>query len=469
MASRALVLACVLALSSCFLRAASAQLLFAGGEFDRAGDALVSNIAQWDGARWSPLAALPVVGDSISSLAVYNGKVIAGGRFDRAGNFATNNIAQYDGNLWQPMGLGAENRDSDFAPDVWALTVYNGALIAAGYFNTAGGLPANNIARWDGAAWSTLGEGLPNECRALTVFRGTVIAGGDFVLVGDNGVSNDLAAWDGASWSPLGPGITSDRSRVWALVEFGGQLIIGGEFLEVAGIPVNNTAIWNGTSFEKMGLGVFSTVGPFDPVVKAFAVYQGALIMGGRFQIAGGQQTGNIARWDGTGYTQLGSGLNEQVYSMTVYGNDLIVGGNFDRAGGVDAVQIARWNGQVWSGVDYADAWDVAVYVRALTVAPLPSTCVRGRAGTGLGRAGTGGDGPWVGREYGKAILGIRTGHKVRAFGTCPSMPSTLHPSRAHPCPPPSLPPPRAHAPRAHASLHCARHPPCVPWSPDPP
>ena len=33
-------------------------------------------------------------------------------------------------------------------------------LYAGGYFTTAGGVPANYIAKWDGSAWSALGSGM---------------------------------------------------------------------------------------------------------------------------------------------------------------------------------------------------------------------------------------------------------------------------------------------------------------------
>jgi hypothetical protein len=41
-----------------------------------------------------------------------------------------------------------------------AVTVYDGKLIAGGYFTTAGGVQANFIASWDGADWSALGSGM---------------------------------------------------------------------------------------------------------------------------------------------------------------------------------------------------------------------------------------------------------------------------------------------------------------------
>jgi len=41
--------------------------------------------------------------------------------------------------------------------NVLALTVYDGKLIAGGWFTTAGGTIVNEIASWDGGSWSAPG------------------------------------------------------------------------------------------------------------------------------------------------------------------------------------------------------------------------------------------------------------------------------------------------------------------------
>ncbi len=97
--------------------------------------------------------------------------------FTKAGGVDVNRIARWDGNNWQPLGSGMSN-------DVYALTVYNGELIAGGYFTKAGGVDANNIARWDGNNWQPLGSGMNNYVYALTVYNGELIAGGDFTKAG---------------------------------------------------------------------------------------------------------------------------------------------------------------------------------------------------------------------------------------------------------------------------------------------
>ena len=46
------------------------------------------------------------------------------------------------GSAWQPLDSGIDNW-------VKALTVYNGELIAGGDFTIAGGVSVNHIDRWD--------------------------------------------------------------------------------------------------------------------------------------------------------------------------------------------------------------------------------------------------------------------------------------------------------------------------------
>jgi hypothetical protein len=93
-----------------------------------------------------------------------------------------------------------------------------------------------------------------------------------------------------------------------------------------------------------LGSGVSDGQG-YIPTVYATTVYDGNLIAGGRFTQAGGVSTSNIARWDGTSWTPLGSGMNGWVEAFTVYDGHLIAGGHFTQAGGNPANYVARWDG----------------------------------------------------------------------------------------------------------------------------
>jgi len=92
------------------------------------------------------------------ALAVYNGALIAGGDFTTAGGVTCNDIASWDGSAWQPLGGGLSG--GGLYAGVYALAVYNGALIAGGSFTTAGGVTCSRIARWDGNTWQSLGSGM---------------------------------------------------------------------------------------------------------------------------------------------------------------------------------------------------------------------------------------------------------------------------------------------------------------------
>jgi len=69
-------------------------------------------------------------------------------------------------------------------PDVFALAVSGSDLYAGGVFDTAGGITANNIAKWDGSSWSALGSGADSQVSALAVSGGDLYVGGWFTVAG---------------------------------------------------------------------------------------------------------------------------------------------------------------------------------------------------------------------------------------------------------------------------------------------
>jgi hypothetical protein len=96
----------------------------------------------------------------------------------------------------------------------------------------------------------------------------------------------------------------------------------------------------------------FRLSGELNNIAYCQTVYNGELYVGGKFTTAGGVSASNIAKWNGTAWSALGSGItgsntgsNSQVTSMAVYNGELYVGGDFTTAGGVSANYIAKWNG----------------------------------------------------------------------------------------------------------------------------
>jgi|GEM_PF-864407 len=260
--------------------------LVAGGIFTTAGGAPASRVARWDGAAWSALGS--GVNNTVNALAAGpDGAIYAGGTFTTAGGAPAARVARWSGTAWSALGSGV-------SATVNALAVgLDGTLYAGGSFTVAGGAPASRVAAWDGTAWSPLAagpsEGVNNAVSALAVDgTGAVVAGGAFTVAG--GVpANRVARWDGAAWTPLGTGMDGPVQAV-ALTPHGG-VVAAGSFTLAGGAPTNRIARWDGAAWSPLGAGV-------DNLVRALAHDRvSGVYAGGDFATAGGAPAARLARW----------------------------------------------------------------------------------------------------------------------------------------------------------------------------
>lgn len=100
-------------------------------------------------------------------------------------------------------------------------------------------------------------------------------------------------------------------------------------------------AKWDGTTWSALGSGVNSQV---DSIVEM----GGDLYFGGQFTTAGGIPANRVAKFDGTNWSALGSGTNGAVNTLLTDGANLYAGGSFTTADGVTVNNIAKWNGTSW-------------------------------------------------------------------------------------------------------------------------
>jgi hypothetical protein len=142
----------------------------------------------------------------------------------------------------------------------------------------------------------------------------------------------------------LGSGVGGFNSPVCALAVSGTNLYAGGYFTNAGGVAATNIAEWDGTAWSALGSGI-------NGQVYALAVIGTDLYAGGLFTTAGGVSANYIAKWDGSAWSALGSGMNNQVLALAVSGTDLYAGGYFTTAGGVPASRIAKWDGSAWSAL----------------------------------------------------------------------------------------------------------------------
>src|SRR5207249_8096283 len=144
----------------------------------------------------------------VLALAVSGSDVYAGGYFTTAGGTAANYIAKWNGSTWTALGSGIDAPPFT-STAVYALAVSGSDVYAGGYFTTAGGSAANNIAKWNGSTWTALDSGVGfGFVSALAVSGSVLYAGGQINSAGDS-AANNIAKWNGSSWSALGSGMNN--------------------------------------------------------------------------------------------------------------------------------------------------------------------------------------------------------------------------------------------------------------------
>ena len=202
-----------------------------------------------------------------------DGSLYTGGSFTTAGGVPANRIARWDGAQWHPLGSGISGGEG--WPGVFAMAFGpDGSLYAGGVFTTAGGVAANYTARWDGAQWNSLGSGMDHSVSALAVGPdGSLYAGGRFTTAG--GVAaNGIARWDGAQWHPLDSGMNDSVDAL--AIGPDGSLYAGGWFTTAGEVAANRIARWDGAQWHPVS--VFSGNG-MDGLVCALALEPGRLAL----------------------------------------------------------------------------------------------------------------------------------------------------------------------------------------------
>jgi len=337
--------------------------------------------AQAGTCNWvnDPAIGQPGLGPPALPLAlhVWNGDLLAGGEFSLAGGTPATKLARWNGSTWSSMG------SNEFSSTVWAIEEFQGSLYAFGQFREVGPHTTWRAAKWSGTDWLPLGIDLglqrPSaldfaEAMVSLVRGDSIIVGGRFTRAGEQ-TAGLVAAWDGLDWHPLGAGFDSvvvdsgicawdDYAGVFALAEYNGDIIAGGSFkITAGGDTMNCIARWDGTSWSALGTGMMGATGPghaecLPAWVHALTVHDGSLIVGGSFQGADGQPMHRIARWDGANWHPMGTGWatnrSGTVRALAVTaGNELIAGGY-----ALELTQSGvshKWQLTRWNGVDWEE------------------------------------------------------------------------------------------------------------------
>lgn len=338
----------------------SGEALYTTGQFGIPGVSGGSNIAKWDGSAWQGVGG-GLTGSFSNVITVFDGDLIAGGNFDSAGGVpGTEKLARWDGTQWHSM----DAQSATFLNSMWDLEVYDDGItgeqlyVGGNYQNLGGVNGLNYIAKWDGTTYTevggTIGGAVPLIILDLAqgdLGEGNMLfAGGRFLNI--DGISAlNVAQWDGTQWTDLNGGVSrpSGFAQVLHMVVWddgtGPALYVGGRFELAGGQPVSrNIAKWDGTSWSSMGGGFDNDVQeliPFDDGTGE------ALYALGNFENVGGNPVSRIARWNGASWEPVGNGANDTIFGGTVFdygeGPSMVLGGGFTRIDGLDAGLIAAY------------------------------------------------------------------------------------------------------------------------------
>lgn len=340
----------------------SGPALYVGGVFASANGVPVNNVVRWDGANASPLGS--GVSGVVDDLHAFNdgsgAALFASGGIATASGVVVNGVARWQGGAWSALGSPA-GVDSSITDCLEDFDDGSGpALYVGGPFDTAGGVRADQIARWSGGAWSSVGleQGFDGRVNAVGAFDSgagvELYAAGWFEWAGTT-QADAFAKWNGASWSAIA--ISGFVNKLLTFDDGSGEaLFAAGNFSAIGGVPASQIARWDGTQWTEVGGGV-----DVGQVAVEMATYDDGsgekLWIAGDFTSIGGIPAKRLARWDGATWWSPPTGPGSMVYALAAHddgqggGRQLYVGGGFVKVGGVNHFGIARWNGTSWSQV----------------------------------------------------------------------------------------------------------------------
>lgn len=285
------------------------------------------------------------------------GGLFIGGAFDSIGSVPVSRIAHWNGFELSDLDGGLFGTGARVA----ALLQREGVVYAAGAFCCAGEgmLQSANFAAWDGSAWFSMGDFSPDP-QYLTSIRAT----DDHLYVGGsihsrvNGVKLfGVGDWNGSGWNLLSNGLYTDNPNgsIAAMGVLGSGVVAVGSFkwefsgtpADPAGQDLNYVARWDGSSWHPLGTGLDA------PAVALLVEDDGqSAVVGGQFMEAGGIAASHIARWTGVSWEPIGDGLSGNVYALAIYADALYAGGN--RLGQLDDgswAHLMRWKDGLWEAV----------------------------------------------------------------------------------------------------------------------
>ena len=317
---------------------------------------------QWDAGVGSPIASAWGGGGFATHDDGTGRKLYAG---------ISTTVVKWTGSSWVAVGLGFDDSagglieyDSGTGPVLYTTGLFQHYSPAA--------IPIAQVAMLVGNTWQSVGSGLPptSNYSAPEAVASWDDGSGPKLYVARYEAANPpsvaIFTWDGSVWSSL-PGVflqaPANAPHVTGMCVFddgtGPALYMSGTFSSAGGVPASSIARWNGAGWSAVGTGIGGSSLPWAGRLTVFDDGSGpALYVGGIFSDAGGVPANGVAKWSSTGWSAVPwtppSTIQFWVYALGTHddgnGLALYVGGSWPALSGVPG-KVARVGGNALSSL----------------------------------------------------------------------------------------------------------------------
>lgn len=294
------------------------------------GDYEQTSMLAWDGFEWKEYE--PNIRGRLRDMIIHNGAlhVVGGLRADTGMGLG---IGRFDGTSWTSLSTGG------FNGIVHCLSSVNGDLYAGGSFTHFNLTLVNRVAKYSGGTWQPLQFGLSvGSVYRIKGYEGNLAVGGDYVSSTYADV-RDLALWNGTSWYPIG-GITYNSpgyDAVFEIASLGSDLFVSGFFSSIAGVPLNNWGMWDGSNWQ-----IPATTPPIM-WIETMRTIGDRIYFEGELHAPPGEELRGPFTWDGTQVQFLGLKAVD-FEDITRFKNEIVFVGGFRSTGAVRARNFARYS-----------------------------------------------------------------------------------------------------------------------------
>lgn len=295
---------------------------------------------------------------SISSMVTYNNELIVGGNYTAIGGIVAHSIAKWNGANWSNIGAG-----NFLNSKVKDMIVYNNKLYVT----------ADKLYVWDGSVLSAFNYTYPNASVNGVFGSDLHVLNGELYILGDSQITNSLSfiykfdgnnvsiinspqltgninclgdlnnkiycgtdeglyKYENNNWTNVN-GITTSSPQIFNIQTFNNELYVLGIFNSLGGLTVNNLAKFNGTTWTNVSSPLMTyiytnTFSGYNLGLNHLKVINNELYLAHTFGVQNGNpESAPVIKFNGSQWTTVAS--NSSSYGGTVhyYNNNLYCGG----------------------------------------------------------------------------------------------------------------------------------------------